>query len=137
MVDGDVGKCTYVGSSGRSRVDYVIASQQLFSLIDTFVVSLYLTDHCAVNFSLCSYANDESRNTESGTESSVKHKYVWNNECVESYQNALKSDNVRTEFQELKTKLLPEDIDVNANLSSFQNTMETVCTPLFKKNIVN
>ena len=137
-VDGNVGKCTYVGSSGRSLVDYVIASQQIFSLIDTFVVSdpNILTDHCAVNFSLCSYANDENSNTESDTESSVKYKYVWNNEYVESYQNALESDNVRLEFQELKSKLLTEDVDINANLSSFQNTMETVCTPLFKKNLV-
>ena len=127
-----------MGSSGRSLVDYVIACQQIFSLIDTFVVSdpNILTDHCAVNFSLCSYANDENSNTKSGTESSVKYKYVWNNENVESYQNALESDNVRHEFQELKIKLLTEDVDIKANLSSFQNTMETVCTPLFKKNIV-
>ena len=44
--------------------------------------------------------------------------------------------NVRHEFIELKSNLLTEDVDINANLSSFQNTMETVCTPLFKKNIV-
>ena len=66
-VDGNVGKWTYVGSSGRSLVDYVIASQQIFSLVDTFMVSEpnILTDQCAVNFSLCSYANDENSNNES------------------------------------------------------------------------
>ena len=41
---------------------------------------------------------------------------MWNNEYVESYQNALESDNVRLEFQELKSKLLTEDVDINANL---------------------
>ena len=112
-------------------MDYVIASRQIFSLINTFMVSYpnILTAHCAVNFSLCSYANDENSNTVS-----VKYKYVWNNEYVESYQNALESDNARLEFQELKSKLLT-DVDINADLSSFQNTMETVCTLLLKKSL--
>ena len=30
-VDGNIGKGTYVGSAGRSLVNYVIASQQIFS----------------------------------------------------------------------------------------------------------
>ena len=59
-----------MGSSGRSLVNYVIASQQIFSLIDTFMVSdpKISSDHCIVNISLYSYANDENINTESGTE---------------------------------------------------------------------
>ena len=120
-------------------MDYVITSQQIFSLIDTFTGSdpNILSDNCVVNLSICSYANDENTNTESGTESSVNHKYVWNNEYVEAYHNALESDNVRHEFRELKNELLTEDVDINANLSSFQNMMETVCNSLVKKNIVS
>ena len=30
-LDSNVGKCTFVGSTGRILVDYVIASQQIFS----------------------------------------------------------------------------------------------------------
>ena len=58
-VDGNIGKCTYVGSTGRSLVDYVIVSQEIFSLVDNLSVSdpNILSDHCIVNFSLCSDIN--------------------------------------------------------------------------------
>ena len=55
--DRGIGKCTYVGSAGKSVVDYVIASQCLFSVIDTFEVSdpNILSDHCMVKFSIISH----------------------------------------------------------------------------------
>ena len=46
--DSNVGKYTYVSSIGKSVVDYVIASQSLFSRINTFSVDEpnILSDHC-------------------------------------------------------------------------------------------
>ena len=135
-VDGNIGKCTYVGSAGRSLVDYVIVSQEIFSLVDNFSVSdpNILSDHCIVNFSLCSDVNFDNNNTEN-MESPLQYKYVWNNEHVAAYQNALESDSVRSDLRNLTNELLSENVDINENLSSFQSTVETVCSPLFKRNL--
>ena len=58
-----------------------------------------------------------------------------------AYQNALISENIKTELQNLTSELLTTEtveLDVlNSNLSMFQNTIESVCTPLFKKDVVN
>ena len=103
-VDGDIGKCTYVGSAGRSLVDYAIASPLIFSLVDTFNVDdpNILSDHCIVNFSLCLHGNNVSSDSDPGITSSLPYKYVWNNEYVEAFQNALDSDSVRSDLRKLK-----------------------------------
>ena len=61
--------------------------------------------------------------------------YVSNNEHVAAYQNALESDSVRSDLRNLTNELLSENVDINENLSSFQSTVETVCSPLFKRNL--
>ena len=134
--DSDIGKCTYVGSAGHSLVDYVIASQQIFSLVENFNVSdpNILSDHCIVNFSLCSESDVNNNNSEN-VEPTLKYKYVWKNEHVAAYQNALESDSVRSNLQKLKGELLNDNVDMNENLSSFQNIVESVCAPFLKKNI--
>ena len=136
-VDGDIGKCRYVGSAGRSLVDYVIASPHILSLVDTFNVDdpNILSDHCTVNFSLCLHGNNVSSDSDPGITSSLPYKYVWNNEYVEAFQNALDSDSVRSDFRKLKNDLLTENVDINENVGLFQDTVETICAPLFKKNI--
>ena len=113
-VDGNIGKCTYVGSAGRSLVDYVIVSQEIFSLVDNFSVSdpNILSDHCIVNFSLCSDVNFDNNNTEN-MESPLQYKYVWNNEHVAAYQNTLESDSVRSDLRNLTNELLSENVDIN------------------------
>ncbi|MCG8044774.1 MAG: reverse transcriptase domain-containing protein, partial [Candidatus Thiodiazotropha endolucinida] len=136
--DGNIGKCTYVGSSGKSLVDYVIGSQQLFPLIDTFVTDEpnIISDHCIVNFSLHANIINQDNNVE-GEIKSCTHKYVWNNEHISTYQNALESDFVKNELHNLKSELLSVETEdlLNSNLTLFQNTLESVCTPLFKKTL--
>ena len=51
--DGNIGKGAYMGSTGKNLIDYVISSEQLFPLINTFDV--VLSDLCVVNFSLRSH----------------------------------------------------------------------------------
>ena len=103
-VDGDIGKYTYVSGAGRSLVDYVIASPHIFSLVDTFNVDdpNILNDHCICNFSLCLHENNASSDSDPGITSSLPYKYVWNNEYVEAFQNALDSESVRSDLRKLK-----------------------------------
>ena len=136
-VDGDIGKCTYVCGAGRNLVDYVIASPHIFSLVDTFNVDdpNILSDHCIVIFSLCLHGNNASSDSDPGITSSLPYKYVWNYEYVEAFQNALDSESVRSDLRKLRNDLLTENVDINENVGLFQDTAETICAPLFKKNI--
>ena len=54
--DRGVGKYTYVGSTGRSVIDYVIATPNLLNTISTFHVGEpnILSDHCLIDFSMIS-----------------------------------------------------------------------------------
>ena len=46
--DKGIGKCTYVGSASKSVVDYMIGSQCLFPVINTFEVSYPIILHDSV-----------------------------------------------------------------------------------------
>ena len=139
--DSKIGKCTYVGSNGKSLVDYAIASQSLFSLIDKFEVAEpnIFSDHCVINFSLSASKEVKVVEKQHDPESLLKYKYVWNNEHAEAYREVLDSDCVRMQIESLKTDLSNTESlnELNANLNSFQNLMESVCSPLFKKNIIH
>lgn len=139
--DSYVGKYTYVSSIGKSVVDYVIASQSLFSRINTFSVDEpnILSDHCIINFSLHSLedVNYDQNETESG--SFIPYKYIWDSNNLDAYQSVLGSASVREAISSLQSEVFSAEAmeDINSNLSSFQNVMESVCTPLFRKNILH
>ena len=137
--DKGIGKCTYVGSAGKSVVDYVIASQCLFPVINTFEVSdpNLLSDHCIVQFSVILHHSVLDAESETSSGSFCNYKYVWKNNEVESYQNALQSEDVQGTLNDLKTNIsnLTTADELNFNVKSFQETIESVCNPLFKKDI--
>ena len=137
--DKGIGKCTYVGSAGKSVVDYVIASQCLFSAIDTFEVSdpNILSDHCMVKFSVISHDSISNDDCMNNFGSFCNFKYVWKDNEVDSYQNALQSNNVQGVLNDLKSNIsnLTTVDELNQNVKSFQEIIEEVCNPLFKKDI--
>ena len=45
------------------------------------------------------------------------------------------SKSVRSDLQKLKNDLLTANVDINESVGLFQYTVETICAPLFKKNI--
>ena len=137
--DKGIGKCLYVGSAGKSVVDYVIASQCLFSAIDTFEVSdpNILNDHCMVKFSVISHDSISNDDCMNNFGSFCNFKYVWKDNEVDSYQNALQSNNVQGVLNDLKSNIsnLTTVDELNQNVKSFQEIIEEVCNPLFKKDI--
>ena len=137
--DKGVGKCTYVGSTGKSLVDYVIASQCLFSAIRTFNVSEpnILSDHCMVHFSFILHDNLLNAEGENFPSSSVDYKYVWKANEAGSYQTALQSDDVQGALNVLATDIshVTSADELNSNVQSFQEIIESVCNPLFKKDM--
>ena len=67
------------------------------------------------------------------SESSLNYKYVWNSEHAEAYHEVLDSDSIRMQRENLKSELSNTETlnGLNANLKSFQNLMESVCSPFF------
>ena len=137
--DKGIGKCTYVGSAGKSVVDYVIASQCLFPVINTFEVSNpnLLTDHCIVQFSVILHDSVLDAESDTSSGSFCNYRYVWKDNEVESYQNALQSEDIQGTLNDLKTNIsnFTTADELNLNVKSYQETIESVCNPLFKKDI--
>ena len=117
----------------------MIASQCLFSVIDVFEVHdpNILSDHCILQFSVTLHDIVSNAESEISPDSSLKYKYVWNSNEVESYQNALQSDDVQGALNDLKTSIsnMGSADDLNLNVKSFQEIIDSVCKPLFKKSI--
>ena len=88
----------------KSVVDYVIASQCLFSVFDVFEFHdpNILSNHCILHFSVTLHAIISNAESEIRSDSSLKYKYVWNSNEVESYQNALQADDVQGALNHLK-----------------------------------
>ena len=116
-----------------------IASQCLFSAIDTFEVSdpNILSDHCMVKFSVISHDSISNDDFMNNFGSFCNFKYVWKDNEVDSYQNALQSNNVQGVLNDLKSNIsnLTTVDELNQNVKSFKEIIEEVCNPLFKKDI--
>ena len=79
--DKETGKYTFVGSTGRSVIDYVIVSPALLNVISTFNVGEpnILSDHCLIDFSMiCNMSNEQVVVNEDVSFEKVSKKYVWN-----------------------------------------------------------
>lgn len=97
-----------MGSTGKSVVDYVIASQSVFSLVNTFRVHdpNILSDHCLLSFSLVSSAQDGAHEKdESSLGSPLDHKYVWDSSQLEAYQSALETDAIKAALTNLQKQI--------------------------------
>ena len=117
--DRGIGKCTYVGSMGQSLVDYVLASQSLLPAICTFKVDdpNSMSDHCLIQFSELAVAKQQDDDDKTGT--ALKFEYIWDNTRAESYRTTLESEEIKVR-----------------SFHKFKNgVMESVCAPLFKRNI--
>ena len=86
--DRGVGQYTYVGSTGRSVVDYLLINSYLFDLICDFHVGdpNILSDHCTIGFSLqCKNFLETESSEEQVTFETVDRKYVWRDERADEY----------------------------------------------------
>ena len=142
MLDDDenVGKFTYVGSTGRSVVDYVICNPALFDVIRKFKVCEpnILSDHCALEFSLCKNIKNNmytTRREESESSERFDKKYAWDDAKKEQYVFNLHEAN--SDFINLYSNLMEATnaVDIDENVSCFLEVMGNVCDPLFAKKL--
>ena len=136
--DRNIGKFTFIGSSGRSVVDYVITSPSMFDAIKKIRVceSNILSDHCLLEFSLFRNINIYTTQREETEPSERQHKNcAWDD--VKKDQFMFNVNGVENQFLDLTENVTQarESVDIDRNIDSFLNVMENVCDPLFAKKI--
>ena len=74
---------------------------------------------------------------DAGSGSSLDYKYIWDSTQAEAYQAALELEDVKVAFRNLQTGISSAETaeDINSNVCSFQRVMDSVCAPLFKRNV--
>jgi len=105
--DKNIGKYTYVASTGSSVVDYVISTPNMFNFVSHFVVHEpnILSDHCIIDFYLTFekriVADDPLYVDCNNLHTSVDCKYVWVNTKVHNFHCKLNSLHVLNLLQDL------------------------------------
>ena len=104
--DSGIGRYTFVGHRGCSVVDYVLGSQETFSLIKSFEVQEPNTfsDHCLVNFSL-EFGSAQMQEAQSEEYDYFSEKYAWKNELKQEYINRLSDESTKTQLNLLNSKI--------------------------------
>ena len=86
--DRGIGRYTFVGSRGRSLVDCVLSSQNMFQFVNTFEVQEpnILSDHCLIKFGFA-FSCDRVNNQEQDQYETINSKYKWNSVRKEDFIN--------------------------------------------------
>jgi len=142
--DQNIGKYTYVASTGSSVVDYVISTPNMFNYIRHFAVHEpnILSDHCIVDFDL----TFEKRIVADGTlyancinpHNSVDCKYVWDNTKVQDFHCKLNSSHVLNLLHDLNSCIenaLNYD-DINGCVQNLSTVIDNVMSDDFKRNTI-
>ena len=126
--DAEVGKYTFIGSQGKSVVDYVIVSPSLMELFKTFKVEEpnLFSDHCCIRFSVESnlytqeFVCDNCDNVHSGGEK-VSYRYIWDNTKINDFKTSLSQEDIVCSLNSLTLALdnLDNITDIDNNLDSF------------------
>ena len=118
--DRNFGKCTFIGSTGRSLVDYAISNPSMFEVFHKFRVCEpnILSDHCVLEFSLCSTCNINNytaQREETEPRERLNKKYAWDD--AKKNQYIFNMNGAENDFFDLTSNLMqarePGDIDEN------------------------
>ena len=135
--DKGIGKYTFVGSTGHSVIDYVIATPSLLNVIRTFHVGEpnILSDHCLIDFMTCKMSNGPVVAGETLTFEKLSKKYAWSGARNSEYVANLEEE--ANSFINLNTHLtqITNFEQLDENLNKFTLLMEKVFDPLFSKNV--
>lgn len=140
--DAGIGKYTFVGHRGSSLVDYVLASNDIFTLITDFSVEEpnILSDHCLISLELQlpgTVSDKNSENTYHVGNGQVHSKLVWNNDFKDRFVEELQSESIASQFNDLIS--LAENCsnasDINNVVNSTVTVLENVAKPLFEKHL--
>ena len=138
--DRGIGRYTFVGSRGRSLVDYVLCSQNMFQFANTFEVQEpnILSDHCLIKFGFA-FSCDRVNNQEQDQYETINSKYKWNSKHKEDFINSIQQNTVIGQLNSLNTNIssCSNGEEIESCVSSFVHIIDEVSAPLFKKTFHN
>ncbi|MCG8047974.1 MAG: reverse transcriptase family protein, partial [Candidatus Thiodiazotropha endolucinida] len=133
------GKCTYMTDRGKSVVDYIIASQSLFKYFDHLTVydANILSDHCLLSFGLAATNEESKDNRNNENLQNIECKYVWQPARCDDFVRVINSEETVSKFDRLSDELsnLTGQNEIDENVKKFNTILDSVCSPLFKKNV--
>ena len=139
--DKNIGKFTFVGALGSSVVDYVLASQGLFELIESFQVHdpNIISDHCTITFGIKGHIKGPKTriNGNIPVGERVDYKFKWNDDKSEQFKNILTSDEIESKLNVLSENLeeIHCDSQVEENIKHFSELLDSICSPFFKVSL--
>ena len=134
--DNGIGKYTYVGSSGKSVVDYILVNPSLFDNFSIFEVGEpnILSDYCAIHFCLKLKEKMQTgniRNTD--CYSNVNKKHEWKGEKAGQYEHNLFLEDVKFALLNVELQQATSSEKIDDNIKQFESLMGNICDPLFSK----
>jgi hypothetical protein len=90
-VCNDPGNYTYISHTGKSLVDYVLASPSFLNTFCYFKVGMpnILSDHCTVSFSLKCNDVQNVPQTDDKCDSKIRFTYKWDPNKIDMYKQSL------------------------------------------------
>ena len=127
--DAGVGEFTYTNTNGRSVVDYLLCSEDMFSCITSFEVGSINehSDHAALHFAVSSQPVLSIDQTVRASKV-VRKKYKWDSNCLNPFIEVLRSPYSQMELDRMGNLLSqnPESIDgciIDEALEIFNKTV--------------
>ena len=138
--DKGIGRYTFVGSRGRSLVDYVLSSQNMFQFVNFFEVQEpnILSDHCLIKFSF-EFSRDRVHCKEQDQYETINSKYKWNSERKNDFIHCLQQNTIIDQLNSLNTNIssCSNGEEIESCVSNFVHIIDEVSAPLFKKTFHN
>ena len=87
------------------------------------LVSCHQSGHCIIQFSVILHDSVLDAESDNNSGSSCNYKYVWKNNEVESYKNALHSKDEQGTLNDLKANIS----NLTKGVNGLNNTFENQC----------
>lgn len=103
-VCNDQGNYTFVSHTGKSLVDYVIASPSIMNMFNKFCVGKpnLLSDHCTISFSLKCNNIKTVQQDEGNCCSKIDFTYKWDTAKINLYKYSLTDEEFQTSIHKLE-----------------------------------
>ena len=142
--DKHIGNFTYVDTAGKSLVDYVVASPNVFRNIENFKLSNKFpeSDHLPINFTI---ATGQQPNTNSEDSNDILHlscwhdiyKYTWCESDLANLKTLLESDHECEFHHKLFLDGISQLNEVDNVASLYSNYVLQACNRVFERKKLN
>ena len=100
LLGDSLGRSTFHGKNGTSTVDYIIMDQEFIEYTKYFIVDqpIFLSDHSMISTwidTTINFLNYDEQTTRLDSLQNTPRQFIWTQESVEPFRNAMASLNVQ------------------------------------------